>query len=140
MSERGGGLVDIAKRDLLAEESRSLDHIREDHSDLTDHEVESLELQAPEHDRPGVGDHCCKAGHEAGVLDLLASIERNVLGIVADAHQGVAVRGCQQLIEKVQPNERPPDPEGKNGRDDHVDVRKEDHRSRNLLSKDGDRT
>ena len=107
-----------------------------DHSDLADHQVESLELQAPIHDGPGVGDDRREAVHQPGVLDLLAAVERNVLGVVADPHQGVAVGGREQLVQEVQPDQRPADAEGEYRRNDHVDVCQEDHGSWDLETED----
>ncbi len=75
-----------------------------------------------------VGDGVVEPAAQLHPFGAFAAVEADRLGGVAQAHQGVAEGGVEQLVAETQPNERAADPERDDGGDQHVDEHDPEHR------------
>ena len=134
------GLHHVAQLDRAGEEARRLQQERKHHRDLADRQVETVEFQATVDNGPQVGDVGGKARPQRAALCALALVERHVLGVLAQAHQGIPEIGGQAFAEKAQFDQRPADTKGHQRRDDDVQVHHEHHRTRDFETADVQRT
>ncbi len=85
---------------------------------------EEGELLGARHDREPIGDHVAEAVHQAPLLGRLAVEQRDLLGILAHAHEVEAEVRLVALLIEVEPDQRPPDQMRDHGAHRRVDHRR----------------
>ncbi|MGA3304886.1 MAG: hypothetical protein ABSC26_02645, partial [Stellaceae bacterium] len=113
-----------AELDRLGKIARCHHHHREDHRQLGIARGEPVQELAPFHDLPVIGEDVAEAAVEHRALGRLAAVERDALGVFAQAHQAVAEIGLKTLLREIQRHQRPADLDREPGAEPGIDQRR----------------
>ena len=92
------GLLHVADFDVSGKQARRLQHQGQKLHDLAEHVVEAAEGDALAGDAPAVGDDGAEAFGELLPFAPFAVVEGDAFGVVADAHEGVAVVAVEVFV------------------------------------------
>ena len=120
------GLLHVADFDEAGKEAGGLEHEGEQLHDLAEYVVEAAEGDALAGDAPAVGDDGAEAVGELLFFLPLAVVEGDAFGVVADAHEGVAVVAVEVFVFVVGTDEGAAYPHGEGGGGEDGEVHEED--------------